>query len=521
MLASLAPLSGLLLPKAAAGNIVYDGSGVEGNPNPRRPASLEPGEVWAQKIVEEDANISQTHRFHITLEAMAGKLTSTKATPYDIIFVLDVSWSMRNYENGLRTAADNAIQKILANNTDTVYNPLLSSADSAHDISNGFQKSFSLTGKNLRSGTYTNIQAGLYAAKQLLDRDRRPDAIPVIILMSDGAPNIYTDDIFTDRPSWITYYRSGGTDGSNIAAAYTLLYATWLRKEKYPDLQIYTVGFRVSSSPRAQIVLNPNNNLSTGIGRDIADVIRSIRVYRPDDVYYVNQDGYYTTENINNLGDRFSEIIDTLTNPVIDGSLRFTDFIGPMFDFIYSNNDTEIEFALDGASAVAARNGSVYEYNDEATNLSVTFDPDNRTVEFVIPASALRTLGDEKAPNSLTFPVKVKSGYIADRYYTNFNNYGSYSPEEALSAGEGCVVEFKPAQENTFYQNHNQPPLLPARHRLDSVQGCDPAAAARRAENPENRRGRRPGCGVCLLSYAVGRRGRLRRNLPGWRDFSL
>lgn len=498
MLASLAPLSGVFLPKASAAvEIKYKAHGQQDSSE--RPTSLQAGQVYAGKIVTPDDNVTTNHRFNITLEALAGENKTQQQTKYDVVFLLDASYSMDQYRESLATAANNAISHLLsANENGQEINRVFvyKFSDMATALTSGWQTRHVRLSKDDLKGAYaTNIQDALLKAYLLLkdENNRRKDAIPVIILMSDGAPNRYITSIFSETPSIPSsndYRDDGGNDGGNTAAAYTLLYAKWVKEHLTKLLEkdkitprIYTVGFRLNEIPtrnneraRAYAVLDPKghtipSSVPLGTAKNVTKYTPS-----PDPNNYVYNDDYFSASDEDGLKDALKAIVDTITNPVIDGHLKFTDHVGNQFEFVTSgDNDEIIAFKLDGATVEAElQDDGTYVWINGNNTVTVTFNPGAKTVKYEIAANELNTVDpDAQGTNfnndalydSITFPVKIRSGYGADTYYTNYTDYDDYDVEEAEEAGEGCVVDFEPAQENLYYKvsGNPQPPFfLPA-----------------------------------------------------------
>lgn len=206
MLVSLIPIGTVIFQKAGAigPNTVYDYSVVHDDEDGHKPTRLEPGEVWTDKRVEKDPNIAENGRFNITLSAIAGDNPTVPKTQYDIVFLLDVSQSMTSSDlTTLRNAANTAINAALSNKTDEAFNRvavitfgrgatrLKFPIDGKNETWLTSQKSNGHISSLSRDGYGTNMQAALYEAYKLLRDEGRVDAIPAIILMSDGAPNCY------------------------------------------------------------------------------------------------------------------------------------------------------------------------------------------------------------------------------------------------------------------------------------------------------------------------------------------
>ena len=197
--------------------------------------ALEPGQVMTGKTV--DILDATTGEFTITLEAIGRRFeTEVKRDDpvcYDVVFVLDYSGSMDSNSklSNMKSAASDAMTKILLNNTSEKYNRVAavyynSSAGTQvnwrgrNGSGNGVVQTVSVADLNRDTGNRTNTMAGVNAAYNLLnarvgdDRDRPA----IIVLMSDGQPN-----------GWYTSYAHGTGNSStgNPDNANTTNGSTW------------------------------------------------------------------------------------------------------------------------------------------------------------------------------------------------------------------------------------------------------------------------------------------------------
>jgi hypothetical protein len=257
----------------------------------------------------------------------------------------------------------------------------------------------------------------------------RPGAVPVIILLSDGAPNRHaTYNFSSESPSWVNGipFDAYGADNSSV---YTILYAAWL-KTHISGLKIYTVGYDVASSSRAQAVLNPVGGLTTGIS-DLLSAARTTTGVTSDIGY---SDGYYaaTIDNLTTLLPSLTGSI-TTSSPFIE-DLVITDSIPAQFDVDLASltlNDTALPTMTPGTEYTAA------------SGEKVLIDSTHHQVIYTIPEDALRLWidnegeGDAVNANTLKFGVTLNSSATGagTKYYTD----------------SGCTAVFEPSFSNPFY----------------------------------------------------------------------
>ncbi|NLM15690.1 MAG: VWA domain-containing protein, partial [Clostridiaceae bacterium] len=220
--------------------------------------SLSDGEIWVDKSVE----YVDDGEFEITLSAAGQKYSIGNQVPgerADVVLMLDTSMSMGSGRNSklenMKTAAQSAVDKLLGVEGNRV---ALVTFNSVATLSNDFTYDINaLKGKigNLKTASGTNIQnAFLVAQNALLNRNDR-SRIPVIILLSDGAPSYYYESLTNHdnrKPNYPTE--------SNEAVWWTIqqametkrVIADNLKDNDGPnELKIYTIGFGVGTNNRA------------------------------------------------------------------------------------------------------------------------------------------------------------------------------------------------------------------------------------------------------------------------------
>ncbi|MFS1663174.1 DUF5979 domain-containing protein [Streptococcus sp. zg-JUN1979] len=152
--------------------------------------------------------------YQLRLSLIPSSTTITTSHPLDVIFIADTSGSMRNALLGTKLSRldvlketlqteDGLIDSLLGNGdnrfslvsfagqkNDTAYSSASVVTDWTSDVT---QAKSGVNTLQTWSGRQTNLQAGLYRANQLAAK-KREDAKLVVILLTDGAANMYCDD---------------------------------------------------------------------------------------------------------------------------------------------------------------------------------------------------------------------------------------------------------------------------------------------------------------------------------------
>ena len=297
------------------------------------------GGVWTDKSVFTDASafpesvtmVNEDENFLTALSALAAnkEIVGYSTIPTDTVLVLDLSNSMAGYEANLIEAANDAIQTLLETNENNRVGVVLYSGhntNSTSSYSDGVTRlmpidrytagnggtylsysSFSdtvsvtrgVTGesnpsltntKAFRGATY--IQAGLWEAMKMFQEmdtvitennwQNGDDRMPILVLMSDGAPTNGTsfyDDVENSnyRTNYGTTYKSNVGDGSSsnlqpgnvfltqLTAAYVMRQIEEHYKQENNTVRglFYTLGFNVRGNQYAESVLDPDASTLT------------------------------------------------------------------------------------------------------------------------------------------------------------------------------------------------------------------------------------------------------------------
>ena len=342
-------------------------------------------------------NITNTFKQEITGEIKVTK-TSTSTTkisnPLDVVFVLDVSGSMKNnskYEN-MVDAVNSAISTIMNKNADSRVGIVTFSGDSTNllelgsytpnekdkylkasnnkistNVSNYNKKSVNVTG-----GTYT--QSGIKAGADLLTnasttytttingKETTLTRTPVLILLSDGLPTYYTNSY----EGQLGRRKGDGSDTNLEESYYTIRTADYYKKQitnhyyagTSNESKFYTIGFDLEGT-LAETILNPteaNVNKCDAEGNDRYDFgyeIRNVRGKLYDRIIkdgksagaYSYADGSYTgkmsTADLENI---FNQIINQTSTSTETRSITVEESNARKVEL--TNIDTNKAFSL-------------------------------------------------------------------------------------------------------------------------------------------------------------------------------
>jgi hypothetical protein len=250
-------VSALMPLRADAAGFDIEAKDVTENQPARSPGDLSDGEIYTYAGAAADPLPSTD--FTVSLSALGQQYATTVTTVqrFNIVLLLDVSGSMDSTrKTNMVNAANGAIDTLYGNGnklsvvtfaTTSQVDRALSEKDlelklSGSSSTSGAVDSILISLGNRVGGT--NIQAGLVTAYNVLDAADDEEAIPVIILLSDGAPTYSYSDI--DAMYTGSTGRSGdGTSSGTSYAARTVAQAAYL-KVRMPGLQIYTIPFSFS-----------------------------------------------------------------------------------------------------------------------------------------------------------------------------------------------------------------------------------------------------------------------------------
>ena len=385
------------------------------------------GGVWTDKSVFKDAAafdgkitmVDDSRNFLTALSAVAAnkEVVGYSTVPTDTVLVLDLSGSMSNSndEDELIDAANDAIQTLLATNENNRVGVVLYSASGSTGTStysqsvtrvlpidryttgsDGVYLSLSNQGrvsvdrdvrgtvanadldnaKSFGGGTY--IQAGLFEAMKMFREmdtvigdnnwQAGDDRMPILVLMSDGAPstgtssytNVGTSNVGNGNEQNLT---AGNAFLTQLTAAYVMAQIEAHYQQENADVRglFYTLGFNIGNNSIAQAVMNPDRStlmdslwrsyLALGNGGLTVRVKgtsgqnnnsqKDVTVYKNS---YVTSKSYvdqYFSASGNGLANAFQSIVDEIIlqsryypthleggSPDFSGYVTFTDVIG-------------------------------------------------------------------------------------------------------------------------------------------------------------------------------------------------
>ncbi|HMM31136.1 MAG TPA: vWA domain-containing protein [Clostridia bacterium] len=438
------------------------------------PPALEPGQVWVTRTAT--SPVGNSPEATVTLSALGREYTVTeeKTRKFNIMFVLDVSNSMldNNKANNMAVAANSAVQTLCVNGNKVGVVTFGTDASVRRGLST---TGFTLTTTQTTSGNRinvkpsngsdggTNIQAGLTAAYYELSRNAAEDVVPVIILLSDGAPTFYYDEIdaIPTGSSYTAKNDGSGTETTNKKIAMTIMQAAYL-KTIMAGLGIYTISFDINSN-ESRATLNPTTTNISSVGNLLNDLntIKATTKYVSnasvrEKLIYSYADGAYTASNstdslsaaLINIVRDIKVVKPVAESPRSQGSaelaetsyVKITDQVGTGYalgstatitlagtPYTFNYNSSQNAFAYSGAS------------NAQMSKIVLTYNNSTRELVWKIPGSVLpcvSTSGTASAPIQLSYTVALS---------------GSDLEEGVYSTSANCKVWFTPASDNPYY----------------------------------------------------------------------
>ncbi len=425
------------------------------------------GGVWTDKSVFTDASEfnglvtmqDDSRNFLTALSAIAAnkEIVGYSTVPTDTVLVLDLSGSMNtsNSEDDLIDAANDAIDRLLAvNNNNRVGVVLYSGSSSDRTYDDAVTRLLPIDRYTTRDGVYlrlsnnnvvsvddnvqgtvantnlnnrksftgaTYIQAGLWEAMKMFKEmdtvigennwQSGDNRMPILVLMSDGAPTLNTsfyDDVenssYTTGNGWLQQTHMGANlgggneDGIGAGDAFlTQLTASYVInqiKDHYQQKNastrglFYTLGFNIGNNSIAQSVMNPDNStltdslwntysdLTSGTmpvdvrGRSNATTIAINRNSYVTNKSYVDQ---YFSASGDGLSNAFSSIVEEIIlqsryypthleggSPDFSGYVEFEDTLGEYMEVKHINGILLGDTLFDGhmmASKIADNSG--------------------------------------------------------------------------------------------------------------------------------------------------------------------
>lgn len=362
------------------------------------------GSIWTDKTVLEAASsvqidnsvipmVDTDKNFLVSLSAIASNKTVTgmTAVPTDTIMVLDLSSSMNGNVGALATAANNALKElarvnpanrmgvvVYAGNVNNNWNHnvagkaivlmpldtydtsrsggnyLTSSGNTLMLASNLRNSSGNTVSASRATSTGTYTQDGIYTAMEAFQAADLSGAnaarVPIMVLMSDGAPTMGTVSYANVNTCDVT----DTSENSTLLAVLNQLTAAYARAKieaKYnKTAYIYTLGLGIDDKEMAKAVMNPAaSNLTTNHWNNLVNngsvSVGGKRITRVNEITRASQriytDGYFSASRASDLNNAFSGIISEIVlqskylptlsesgKENVDGYVSFIDRIG-------------------------------------------------------------------------------------------------------------------------------------------------------------------------------------------------
>ena len=470
-----------------------------GEQQPKPHSEMQDGEVYAYTRVTGDPLPSTEFTVEMNAIGRQYRVETVESRRYNIVLLLDVSNSMEGTRmTNMVTAANNAAKALVGNGnkiaavtfaSGTVNERSLSTRDiEFYQTTKGSdsQKDYvKISLRQDRNQGGTNIQKALRAGysilKEAYDIEADDDkAVPVIILLSDGAPTYYVDDIDATGTT-----RGAGSESAAVNVAYTIAQAAYY-KVLMPELEIFTIPFALdpndSDTKFANATLNPTDaniapiyattykydsrgrvtSTTPGFGDTWAEALQKvndsdIRAQMTKD--YVTG-SYSATNSAQSLSQALQSAIVHMQgyNPIAetkgpDGKLTDSSYLTAQYQigkgFALAGNTMTVRYG--GTDYTFEKSGSQYVYKPDNVNvpnaaiakleLRVT---DSGLVEWKIPASVLPVI---PAGGDAQYPVDP----ITLRFKLAFDLETPDLEPETYPTSTSCTYTFTPVKDNPYY----------------------------------------------------------------------
>ena len=496
-------------------------------------SDLENGEVWTDKSVYDNQNGSMD----VQLSAIAQKnlIKQENEQGYDVVFVLDKTGSMVQQDNGkiraetMINSVNSAIQKLMESSSKNRIAVTTFSTDSAtlmpldrYTTVNNKYVDFitademgdgwpgikvnddvrSTTGKNIdygakvvRYGTYT--QLGISEGSKILINTDSTENIPILILVTDGYPTVFTTAYTSPSTSNIArVIKSDGLVSASYSSAIqgynTILTANYCKKaitDKYQkQAKVYTIGM-IPDKVYSNAILNPTQeNIEAlknddGVSQKMYEYLHSTEQFQDTDLIITNRfnDGYLDGQ-WNGTYDADTKTITYKKDKVnpIEVDEEGTYLYADCFSFI-TRRDTNYQYAyltytvtIEGHTAdgqqitetipqniqggnntyiqkVTSMYGDLV-YNGETIDAAETYIRYKGNVELYDVTVTVKFIDDTtEAP---VYYTGFKNPYMGSENYADKAFIGSLSQEELDDAFEEIINETQ-KQEDTLKPNTN------------------------------------------------------------------
>jgi uncharacterized protein YegL len=446
-----------------------------GEQQPKPHSELEDGEVYAYTKITGDPLPSPEFTVDLAAIGQQFRVESVISRRYNIVLLLDVSNSMEGTRmTNMIEAANDAAQALVGNGNKIAAVSFATGTDEERHLS---EKAIEFYGEGTKTSTTTkdyvkiglrkdrsqggtNIQRALREGYTILSQANDPAAVPVIILLSDGAPTYYLTDV--DNP----YSSSSGAGSASGAAntAYTIAEAAYM-KVLMPNLQIFTIPFALdrgdSDTKYANATLNPtdaNLALVSGFESEWSNALRTV-----DSQYRSQMSKEYVTASYS-ADDSAASLSAALQSAIVHmqgyNPITETTERGKLTDtsYLWARYQIGEGFTLAGDTMTVVYNGTNYTFKRvgddfvyqpsgvsnskmEKLQLKVT---DTGLVEWKVPASVLPSI---PAGGDAQYPVDP----IVLRFKLAFDINAEGLKAETYPTSTSCVYTFWPTAESPYY----------------------------------------------------------------------
>lgn len=276
LLLALVMLLSLCVSGFAAGIFEIDSKTAPSAAEQKPKDTLEDGELYAYTRVTGDPLPSSEFTVELAAIGQQYKTTTTTTQRHNIVFLMDVSNSMEGSRmTNMVSAANSVAEALLKGDNKLAVVTFAQTARTERQLSDTGvyfteESGVRVTNKDVIRVTLrksydndnggTNIQAAFIEAYNILKDANDSDAVPVIILLSDGAPTYYFNNIASLSKEQTQ--QGTGSASATVNVVHTIAQAAYI-KALMPKLKIYSIPFSLSTTDRdysyATATLNPTD----------------------------------------------------------------------------------------------------------------------------------------------------------------------------------------------------------------------------------------------------------------------
>jgi len=276
LLLALVMLLSLCVSGFAAGIFEIDSKTAPSAAEQKPKDTLEDGELYAYTRVTGDPLPSSEFTVELAAIGQQYKTPTTTTQRHNIVFLMDVSNSMEGSRmTNMVSAANSVAEALLKGDNKLAVVTFAQTARTERQLSDTGvyfteESGVRVTNKDVIRVTLrksydndnggTNIQAAFIEAYNILKDANDSDAVPVIILLSDGAPTYYFNNIASLSKEQTQ--QGTGSASATVNVVHTIAQAAYI-KALMPKLKIYSIPFSLSTTDRdysyATATLNPTD----------------------------------------------------------------------------------------------------------------------------------------------------------------------------------------------------------------------------------------------------------------------